>query len=159
MQKRFLVAWAYLVELLLSVLLLTLFDLLGGVEPTGAWVGRQVSPLGNLLLTGIAVGAAVFAGFVAVLTTEFGQALRRAGKAKMYAMAFGWPLLLFAITIGILMLRSPSGWGLAYSQTVILFLIYCSVNFFTMVKNVIDFIGLWQDVERARKDGKRPKDP
>lgn len=155
--KRFLICWAYAGELLLSLLLLVALNLVIGSENVRNWIVKQSAPLGNLLLVGTAATGLTFGGFVAVLTTDFGKELRRAGRATIYVVALAWPLLLFVLTMALLTLATPaSGLASIYTYLVPFLLIYSALNFVTMVKNVVGLVGLWQDVDRARFDGKRP---
>lgn len=156
MNKRAEHAWEYLGEIVASCFLLIALNRLIRIGEMAAWLVRQQSPLANLLVVAAAATAITFAAFFAVLTTDFGLALRRAGEAKEYVTAFGYPLLLFVATLGLLSLGN-SNWGSFYTELVVFFLIYSALNFVSMVKNVIDLAGLWQDVDRARKDGKRPE--
>lgn len=156
MNRRVEHAWEYLGEVGASCLLLIALNRLIGIREMTAWLYRQQSPLANLLIVAAAATAITFGAFFAVLTTDFGLALRRVGEAKQYATAIGYPLILFALTLSLLSLRN-SGWGWFYSQLVLFFLIYSALNLVTMIKNVIGLVELWQDADRARKDGKRPR--
>ena len=119
------------------------------------WLAHQQANLTNLLIVGAAATAITFGAFIAILTTEFGMALRRAGEAESYIVAFAFPLLLFVATLALVTLGSAE-WGPIYLESCIFLLLYCTLNLITMVKNVIDLGGLWQDFDRARKDGRRP---
>jgi hypothetical protein len=147
--------WAYLGELIAAALLLVALNLLIGVRGMVVWLAHQQTNLTSLLIVGAAATAITFGAFFAILTTEFGMAMRRAKEAKAYIVAFALPLLLFVATLALVTLGN-SDWGSLYTECCIFLLLYSTLNLITMVKNVIDLGGLWQDFDRARKDGKRP---
>jgi len=149
--------WIYLGELLAAFLLLVGFNLLIGEEKMSGWLALRAAGLTNLLLFGAAATAVPFGAFFAILATDFGAAMRRARAAKDYVVAFAFPLLLFATTLALVSLGSTA-WGSLYVECCVFLLTYSAINLFTMVKNVVDLVGLWQDYERARKEGKRPSD-
>ena len=155
MTRRLESVWAYLSEVVAAALLLVALNRLVGVRSMATWLAHQQANLTNLLIVGAAATAITFGAFIVILTTEFGLAVRRVGEAKSYIVAFAFPLLLFAATLALVTLGS-SGWGSIYTESCIFLLLYSTLNLITMVKNVIDLGGLWQDFDRARKDGRRP---
>lgn len=154
MAKRLELWWAYAGELILSLLLLIALNLLLSLDVMTSWLARSQASLVNLLgvcasATGIAFGA-----YFALLATDFGLRLRRAGEARTYTVALGLPLIVFSTTLALVSLGSAT-WGVLYDETVLFLLLYSSINLITMVKNVVDLVGMWQDADRARNDGKR----
>jgi hypothetical protein len=145
-------AWEYVSEILASVLLFFTLSQLIGLEVQREWLIHKKIDLANLLIVAAAATAITFGGFFAVLTTEFGLRLRQAGEAKAYASAFGFPLLLFVTTLALLTL-GPTENRRNFDYLLIFLLIYCSLNLLTMIRNVIGLTKLWQDVDRARKNG------
>ena len=154
MRKQFEAIWEYVVEIILSTAILDLLNQLKGTEVLRGWLVHKRTDLINLLVVAAAATAVTFGAFFAVLTTEFGLRLRQFGEAKAYSTALGYPLLLFVVTLALLTL-GPAGEGTKYDDFLIFLLIYSAVNLFTMIKNVIGLVSLWQDVDRARKTGKR----
>jgi hypothetical protein len=155
MNRRLEHVWEYLGEAVASALLLVASNQFVGLQRMTVWLAHQQSSLVNLLIVSAAATGITFGAFIAVLTTEFGLALRRTGEAKGYVTALGFPLLLFVSTLGVITLgNSELGW--LYNQVAIFLLIYSGLNLVTTVRNVIKLVGLWQDVDRARHDGKRP---
>jgi len=147
--------WIYLVEVVAAAFLLFALNLLCGKQQLFDWKDHHQAELTNLLLGSVAATGITFAAFFAVLTTDFGLVLRRAGEAKFYSVAFGFPLLLFFMTfVGLTF--GNSEWGWVYNELIVFLLIYSGINIVTMVKNVTGLVGLWQDVDRARRDDKRP---
>lgn len=158
MAKRLEFAWAYIVELIASALSLMLVNLLTGPQGMLAWFGHQQANLTNLLIVGATTTGVIFAAFFAVLATDFGARLRRKGEAKAYVIAFAFPLSLFVLTLGLVTLGNLA-WGTVYTEACAFLLLYSTINLITMLKNIVDLGGLWQDFDRARNTGKRPGEP
>lgn len=158
MAKRLESTWAYLVEILAAGFLLVALDMLVGVHQLALWLGHQQANLTLLLTIGAAATALTFGAFITLLTTDFGAAIRKFRVAKLYTVAFAFPLLLFVATVALVAIGN-GGWGALYEEICIFLLIYSTINFITMVKNVIDLVGLWQDFDNAKKYGRTPNDP
>ncbi|QHS52384.1 hypothetical protein [Edaphobacter sp. 12200R-103] len=144
--------WEYGGEILASVLLLVALNQLIGLEVLRDWLVHKKADLANMLIIAATATAITCSGFFAMLATEFGLQLRQAGEAKAYATAFVFPLMLFATTFALLTL-GPIENTQKFDDLLVFLLIYSSLNLLTMIKNVIGLTTLWQDVDRARKNG------
>jgi len=91
-----------------------------------------------------------FAAYVAVLCTEFGRKLRKAGAAVEYLVAFLIPFAAFAVCA--CCLHSVSNEVPGKSAAITLFLlIYCALNCYSMPKNLVGITKIWQDLDRVRR--------
>jgi len=100
-----------------------------------------------------AVSVCLFAAFIAVLCTDFGRRLRLHGVAKAYSVAFAFPILIFLVTFSLLSSVVP-GSNIWFSSAVGYFVVYSGLNSYTIIKNLIDIIRVWEDVDKARTFGK-----
>jgi hypothetical protein len=91
---------------------------------------------------------ALFAAFIAVLCTEFGTKLRLKGEAVPHVVAFGAPVLIFLLTfLALIFIAKGVPWW--YLRIISILLIYSCLNCFTVIKNMIGVISLWQDIDRS----------
>ena len=146
---RYIIVWEYAGEIVAAVLIYLLLIIVFGAAPVSHWVFVKRSELSTAVTFACGLGAAVFAGFLAILCTSFGEQLRLAGEAKSFAAGFGSPIIIFLTTLlGVVFAPGDrNGWWL---RTVSILLIYTAVNCLTMLMNMIDVIRLWLDVDRTR---------
>ena len=143
----------YAVELLAALLLCAILFMCFRTNQVLAWLLRRKSDA--LVLAGIAAGTSgiIFGAYFNVLSTDFGRRLRLANAAVEYAIAFAVPLVGFFATVVALIVLSERSDGVLVKALIFL-LVYSCINCYTMVRNVIDLVGVWQDVEKARHSGR-----
>ncbi len=150
---RFEKIWTYLSELILSSLVCVLLWITSGPSVIGAMIFEKRVEL--IALTGGAATLAgvVFAAYIALLQTDFGKRIRLQGASLEYAHAIAFPFLLLFLTTVVLSL-----WGnrtsISQSRAMTFVLVYCGVNFVTMIRNVLGLVKLWECLERAGATGK-----
>jgi hypothetical protein len=140
--------WTYAVEAVSAALFSAVFWLTIGVEKIRAW---QVDKKPDLLVSvgiAIAASATIFAAYFALLSTDFGRKLRMHGVAAEYTAAFAFPMILFMISAGTFEFVDDNP-GRTFSRFVTFLLCYSCVNCLTMVRNVIELVRLWQDIDRG----------
>ena len=112
------------------------------------WIFEKRVDLG--IASGIAMDwSGTLHPFIAVLCTEFGTKLRLKGEAVPYVVAFGAPVLIFLLTFLVLIFiaKGVPWW---YLRITSILLIYSCLNCFTVIKNMIGVISLWQDIDRSQ---------
>jgi hypothetical protein len=144
--------WEYAGEIVAAILIHLALVLFFGVNQVSGWVFEKRVDLGIAAGIAIGLGVALFAAFIAVLCTEFGTKLRMKGEAVPYVVAFGAPILIFLLTFLslIFVAKDVRSW---YLRITSILLIYSCLNCFTVVKNMIGVISLWQDVDRSQNPG------
>jgi hypothetical protein len=151
--KKWEKARPYAVEALASALVLAVMLLGFGPRKVMLWVLAKKTDLTVFAGIAAAISGAIFAAYFGVLSTDFGKRLRLAHAASEYAAAFAFPLLVFLTEAFILTsISNENQWALLVSAGFML--VYSLLNCYTMIKNVIDLVKVWQDVENARATGK-----
>jgi hypothetical protein len=145
--------WEYAVEVIASALVFVLILVIFGFDAPAHWVYAHRSDLSIAMSVVAGIGGAILAAFVGILGTDFGAKLRISGEAKAYTAAFGFPILGFLIALVSLLFISQDqdGWALRIAS---LLLIYSLINCYTMIKNILGLVGVWQQIDRARRLGK-----
>jgi hypothetical protein len=145
-----LTAWEYAGEIVLAFLISgLLFAAVGG----GVMHERLCNLRGDLILiVGVAAGISttVWAGFLALLSNEFGAWLRKKNEAVWYSRAFATPIFGYLLGLLILLFAGCSQSGL-YLRLNVLVLTYDLINCVTMIRNVNGLIALWQTWEQQGK--------
>ena len=137
--------WAYAVEIIAAGLLCEILRRIVGVDRVHGW---QIEKRSDLLVSigiAVAVNAAIFAAYFALLSTDFGKRLRAHKAAAEYATAFAYPMFLFFVTAIVLEWLGVTA-GPVLSCAITFLLCYSCVNCVTMIRNVIGLVRLWQDV-------------
>ena len=137
--------WAYAVEIIASGLFCLILWLTIGADRLREW---QIENRSDLLVSigiAVAVSAAIFAAYFALLSTNFGRRLRMHKAAAEYAAAFAYPMFLFFLAAIVVewLGKKP---GLVLSRFTTLVLCYSCLNCVTMIRNVIGLVRLWQDI-------------
>lgn len=138
--------WSYAVELIAAGLICVVLWIWLGGNAVAQWQIEKRTDL--LTFTGCATALAgvIFAAYFSVLSTGFGRKLRLHKVAREYAMAFAFPLALFAATTITLVFLDKSAKA-NFSRSVTFLLCYSCINCITMVRNVLAIVGVWQDSE------------
>ena len=105
-----------------------------------------------MLIVGIASGisTAVWVGFLALLSSEFGSWLRKKNEAVSYSRALATPILGYLLGLLFLLFVGCSQSAL-YLKLSVVVLTYDLINCVTMIRNVNGLVGLWQTWEQQRK--------
>lgn len=151
MRKRFLVAWAYLVEIVLSSVLLALFLLVFGKDSVVHAV-QEVAPDVSAYIGGamFAASLALFWNFYSKSDTAFMQWLHAQGAYPVYLRAFQVAIAIYAgmLIAGIATKHMKSeavalvaGWSILLGI----------VNIYTLVKNVSGMMRLNAEFNRQRQ--------
>jgi hypothetical protein len=131
-------------EIVLSALILAILWLWPGSAKVADW---QIENRGDLLVfafTAAALAGALFAAFLGMLGTDFGEKLRKHKAAAEYATAIAYPIILFLATSVILEVSGGKR-HIEAQRIVTFFLLYSVINCVTLVRNLIGLVGLWQD--------------
>ena len=152
-KDQLLTTWAYAGEFIAAALLSMALFLLIGPPVVSGWVFARKQDLMVLTITAAGVSGVIFAAFFAVLSSEFGKKLRLKNVATLYATAFAFPLLVF-LGASASMGAVSKGTDTILLKIATFMLVYSLLNCYTMVKNVIGLVKLWQNVDRARQFGK-----
>ena len=118
-----------------------------------AWIFTRKVGLKDATIAATAISGVIFGAFFAALGTEFGKRLRLENAAHEYAIAFAFPLFPLVTTMIILFIVSNRNETMLLSVSAFM-LIYSLLNCFTTVKNVVDLVRVWQDVDIARHTGR-----
>jgi dipeptide/tripeptide permease len=121
------------------------------------WFFERKADLVSALGFGLAATGLCFAAFIAVLCTDFGTKLRRFDQAKAYTAAFATPPIALVITIILFEFISSANDRIVSGIAAVL-AVYCALITVTMFKNVIDLVGLWQAVDKAKITRERQKE-
>ena len=93
----------------------------------------------------MALEGVIIAAYFAILTTEFGKKLRSFKVAHEYAVAFTFPLLIFLLAL-LSVISSSSGSNKYLLGSTFVLIVYSLLNCYTMLKNLLDMVRLWQDI-------------
>jgi hypothetical protein len=147
--SRLLAFWEYAVEVVLAVLCCALVLLLRSTADLLVILCRL---RGDLLVgTGIVlgIGCAIWVGLLAVFASDFGGWLRTRGEAGAYSRALATPLVVYMAAFVVVMLTACR--NSHFFPVLNLFaLVYCAINFVTMIRNVHKLVMLWQTWEQSR---------
>jgi hypothetical protein len=151
-RERFLIGWAYIVELVAAYLLYLLVSLVFGALESESFICRTSSVWATACGIAVGVAATVWVAFFSVLGTPFGSELRSRGAASVYSTALAAPIFVFFVATVLFMLLPTSCTGgtgdkIGYhrlAQISIFLGVYSVINFVTLVRNVIQLIKLWE---------------
>ena len=139
--------WEYGSEVVAAIFVYALLSLTMGQAALTQWVPDRKTDVINMLGLLLVATGFCFAAFIAVLCVDFGAKLRKFGQAKLYAAAFATPPIALIVTIIVFEFVSRDT---TLSKIALVLAIYCVLSTITMFKNIIDLVGLWQAVEKAR---------
>jgi hypothetical protein len=140
------VLWGYATEIVASLLIFYLVEFVWGNVAIAHFLFSRKADLFFTVGLAAAICGLFFAAFIAFMCTDFGKKLRQTGAAVEYVTGFITPFLAFAFTAGCLHFLSDDKPKIS-TIIVMLLLIYCAINCFTMPKNLIGLTKLWQDTE------------
>ena len=149
-QEQHPTAWGYGTESLLTILIWILIERLWGPSRVAHFLFVRKQDIQFTIGLLAAVCGLVFAAYIALLCTEFGKKLRKAEAAVEYLVAFLTPFAAFSVTICGLHFLSNDFPGKSAAFTLFL-LIYCLLNCYSMPKNLVGLVTIWQDLDKLKR--------
>jgi hypothetical protein len=144
LKKRLLIGWAYVVEILATVLLYALIRYLFSETELRAFVLATSGTWATVFGIAAAVAAALWTMFFQVLSTEFGAELRSRGAASAISTALAAPIVFFLCATTLFMLV-PIVDRPSLTHGAVLVGIYSIINVATLIRNVNWLVRLYQD--------------
>ena len=142
MNKKLLVAWGYISEIILAVLLMILVSQIWDIQTISSFIEKTASDFATLFCA--VCSAAIFAFLWTLYSkadTDFYHWLDDKGALSVYMRAFNYALIIELLATILLIL------GRAYPSTPInliggFFLIMATINLLTFLKNVTSLVKL-----------------